>query len=71
MCIHNRRQIDLPGIDLLFENRSYSTKTRQICAQYGSEKSNILRRIRWINDDGIFSLVIFHEIGVVVRGPGP
>ena len=71
MCIDNRRQIDLPRINLFFDDRSYSTETRQICAQYGSIRSNILRRIRWINDDGVFSLVIFYKIGVIVAGPGP
>lgn len=71
MCIDNCRQIDLPSINLFFEDRSYSAKTCQICAQYGSIRSNLLRRIRWINDDGVFSLVILHKIGVIVAGPGP
>ena len=28
MCIDNRRQIDLPSINLFFDDRNYSTKTR-------------------------------------------
>ena len=71
MCIDNCRQIDLPSINLFFDDRSYSTKIRQIRAQYGSIRSDILRRIRWINDNGVFSLAIFHQIGVIVAGPGP
>ena len=71
MCIDNRRKIDFPSINLFFDDRSYSTKTRQLCAQYGSIRSTILRRIRWINDDGVIGLVIFHKIGVIVAGPGP
>lgn len=29
MCIHYRRQVDVPGIDLLLDYRSYSVETRQ------------------------------------------
>lgn len=71
MCIHYRRQVDLPVIDLFLDHRSYSAKVLLELQFKAFMVPNILRRIRWINYNGIVRLVVFYEIGVVVAGSSP
>ena len=71
MCIDNRREIDLAGINLLLQHRAHSSKCFQFLFLESNEFQVILRNVGWIDYHSILGLFVYNKVGIVVVGPQP
>ena len=71
MCVDNGCEIHFTAINLLLEDWRNPKEASQCSVELPAVRMWILRRVCWVYDDCIFCFVVNHEIGVVIRRPGP